>query len=289
MFPPYTSRPFTLEECIKRISELKFDGIELSGFKPHANPELYPIKAKRKDLLSMINSHNLGIAGYAADLSGFSILCDNVDSIREKTFDACLKFCADLDINAMRVDTVSSPSGEKGISYETSWQKITKVFKNYAKKAEDAGVVLVWEFEPGFMFNKPSEIINLLKEVNHPNFKAMIDTCHAHCCGIGLNQIPPLEVIDSPLSKIAATFIRQLTGSIGHVHLIDSDNTLNPHGTSTHMPFKRGVIDFDEVMKALIEVGYKGWLSLDLCYWPQAWEETETCKDFLDKLIVKYS
>ena len=72
------------------------------------------------------------------------------------------------------------------------------------------------------------------------------------------------------------------------MHLIDSDNSLNPHNTSTHVPFGLGVIDFDEVMKALNDVGYSGWLSLDLCFWPQAWEATKECKKFLDNLVSKY-
>lgn len=291
MFPPYSARPYTLEECVQRISELRFDGVELSGFKPHAHPELYSTKAQREDLLSMIEGYRLEIAGYAADLSGYPIASPykDTETKREKTFETRLRFCADLDIRTMRVDTVSGPRGEPGVPHEAAWQRVIKAFRNYATKAEDAGVILVWEFEPGFMFNKPSEAISLLKEVNHPSFKVMVDTCHAHCCGIGLNQTPPLDIIDVPLSKIAAEFVRRLIGNIGHVHLVDSDNTLNQHGTSTHAPFKRGVIDFDEAMKALLQVDYKGWLSLDLCFWPQAWEETEPCKNFLDQLMAKYA
>jgi len=291
MFPPYAARPYTLEECAERISELMFEGIELCGFNPHAHPELYPTKTKRKDLLSMIESYNLEIAGYAPDLSGYPIVSpyEDIRTKREKVFETCLKFCVDMGIKAMRVDTVSGPYEEPRVSYEVSWQRVVKAFKNSAKKAEDSGIVLVWEFEPGFMFNKPSEVANLLSAVNHSNFKVLLDTCHAHCCGIGLNQTPPIDTIDAPLSKIASEFIRRLKGMIGHVHLIDSDDTLNPHNTSTHVPFKKGVINFDEVIKALIEANYAGWLGLDLCFWPHAWEETEPCKKFLDQLIGRFS
>ena len=188
----------------------------------------------------------------------------------------------------MRVDTVSGPRGEPGVPHGEAWKRVVSAFREYAVEAGDVGVTLVWEFEPGFMFNRPSEVVRLVREVNHPRFKVMVDTCHAHCCGIGLNQAPPLDVIDAPLSRIAAEFIRRLRGTIGHVHLVDSDNTLNPHNTSTHAPFGGGVIDFDEVMKALAEVGYEGWLALDLCFWPRAWEATEPCKRFLDGLLAKY-
>ncbi|RLG09296.1 MAG: hypothetical protein DRN68_01940, partial [Thaumarchaeota archaeon] len=47
MFPPYAARPYSLEEVFKMLSELKFEGVELSGFKPHAHPELYATKKER--------------------------------------------------------------------------------------------------------------------------------------------------------------------------------------------------------------------------------------------------
>lgn len=290
MFPPYDPRPYTLEECLQMISRLKFDGVELSGFKPHAHPDLYPKKSDRHDLKSKIAGYGLEIVGIAADLSGNPIASpySDVREAHEKSLDTFLQFCQDLDIKSMRVDTVSGPEGVPGVPYETAWNRVETAFKKYSKKAEDAGVVLVWEFEPGFMLNKPSEVLKLLRAVNQPNFKAMIDTCHAHCCGIGLNQSLPLDIIDVPLSKIAGEFITRLKGMIGHVHVIDSNNTLNQHRTSTHAPFKKGMIDFDEVMKALNKVGYSGWLGLDLCFWPNAWEETGSCKQFMDQLVAKY-
>ncbi|MEM0010546.1 MAG: sugar phosphate isomerase/epimerase family protein [Nitrososphaerota archaeon] len=290
MFPPYAARPYTLEEVFKMLSELRFDGVELSGFKPHAHPDLYPTKKERSDLKSLVEAYGLEICGYAADMGGYAIASNYEEERRmyERMFKINLDFCRDLDIRIMRVDTVSGPKGIPGVPWNVAMERVIDMFKKCAKLAEDAGIILVWEFEPGFMFNKPSEIIKIVKEVNHPNFKLMVDTCHAHCCGIGLNQPHPLEIIDVPLSKIAAEFIRRLKGYIGHVHLIDSDNTLNPHNTSTHAPFGLGVIDFDEVMKALDEVGYSGWLTLDLCFWPQAWEATRDCKNFLDRLVEKY-
>lgn len=290
MFPPYSARPYTLDECLEMISRLKFEGVELSGFKPHAHTDLYPAKRDRRDLEQKIRGYGLKIAGIAADLSGYPIASRNEDvrATHEKIFDEFVKFCDDLDIRTMRVDTVSGPEGVPGVPYEEAWKRVVSTFKKYSQKAGDAGITLVWEFEPGFMFNKPFEVIKLLTEVNHPNFKAMVDTCHAHCCGIGLNQAPPLDVIDVPLTRIAAEFILRLKGYVGHVHLIDSNNTLNPHNTSTHVPFKKGIIDFDEVMKALERVGYSGWLVLDLCFWPNAWQETEECKKFLDQLMTKY-
>ena len=55
---------------------------------------------------------------------------------------------------------------------------------------------MLWEFEPGFMFNKPSDIINMPKAVDHPNFKVMFDTCHAQMCAVvGARQRGEQEVL----------------------------------------------------------------------------------------------
>jgi len=290
MFPPYDAHPYTLEEVVGRLSELKFDGVELSGFKPHAHPDLYPKRPDRKDLASMIDAHKLGLAGYAADMGGHAIASPypDVRSAYEREFEKSLQFCADMGIDAMRVDTVSGYQGVPGVSYQEAWKRVVEMFRKCSRKADDTGVQLVWEFEPGFMFNKPSEVVRLVDEVSHPGFKVMVDTCHAHCCGVGLNQTPPLDIVDVPMSRIAAELIDRLKVRIGHVHLVDSNNTLNPHNTSTHAPFGKGVIDFDAVMKAVIDAGYSGWLSLDLCFWPRAWEETEPCKKFLDELVSRH-
>ena len=299
MFPPYSARPYTIDECLKMISDLKFDGVELSGFRPHAHPETYKTKKDRTDLEERIKSYHLEICGIAADLSSYPVASPHTDMRRkhEELFSNSLRFCNDLGIKAMRVDTVTGYQGPADVEYRGAWRMAVDAFKKYAKKAQDAGVRLVWEFEPGFMFNKPVEVVRLLEEVGHPYFTAMVDTCHAHCCGIGLNQGKererfngyPIDVIDAPVSKIAGEFIRKLKGHIGHMHLIDSDNTLNQHHTSTHVPLGKGIIDFDNVMRALEDIGYSGWLSLDLCFWPDAWSATKDCKAYLDGLVKRYA
>ncbi len=65
---PYAEHPVPLEEVAKRLATLKFDGIELGGFKPHAHPDLYPTKSDREKLMDMFKEDKLEIPAYAADL-----------------------------------------------------------------------------------------------------------------------------------------------------------------------------------------------------------------------------
>ena len=85
-------------------------------------------------------------------------------------------------------------------------------------------------------------------------------------------------------------FAHMLTGKIGHVHFIDSDETLHDAHTSTHAPFGQGVLDFDEIVQAIVEAGYTDdWWPIDLCFWPNALEATAPAKKFMDELVARHS
>ncbi len=291
--PPYDINPWTLEKVCEYLSELKYEGVELYDF-PHASPEVYRTKQERADLLSMIKSYDLEIANFCyiprrvIPYSPYELMRKQ----HEKLFDIKLEFCCDLDIKRLRVDTGPvGPTGPAdqipGIDYKTAIGHVVSAWKRYSERAEDSGIILNWEFESGFFINRPSEIISIVEEVGSPYFTVLFDTCHAHACGIGLRQTPPLDVIEAPLSKIAAEFMRKLKGHIGCVHLIDNNNTLNTHITSAHTPFGQGVIDFDEVMRALPEAGYnEGWLTID-CE-EEAEETAKKGKEFIDDLLEKH-
>ena len=84
--------------------------------------------------------------------------------------------------------------------------------------------------------------------------------------------------------------VQKLKGKITHVHLIDSDGTLNEHNTSTHNPFGTGKLNFDELTPELMKCGVPhDWWCVDLCFWPNAWDVTAQSKKYLDGLRAKYA
>ena len=65
--------------------------------------------------------------------------------------------------------------------------RIVNVWDKCSKIAADFGLNVCWEFEPGFVFNKPSEIVQLVERVRakgNNNFGVLYDTCHAHMCAV---------------------------------------------------------------------------------------------------------
>lgn len=284
-FGPYASNPVSLEDTVKKLAELKFDGIELCGFRPHAHPDLYPRAEDRRKLKALIADHGLQVAGYAGDFTSVPPVLASTDD-----YAACcrrqIKLCVDLGIPKLRVDTVSPPPYPKDISPAKAMKRIARAWRKCAQMAQDHGISFVWEFEPGFAFNKPSEVVKMIEAVDHPNFTILFDSCHAHMCAVvGARQAEPVEKLPGGVVEFAGL----LKGKIGHIHLIDSDNTLHDNETSTHAPFGKGVLDFDKIIPALLKAGYTDtWWSVDLCFWPQAWEVTAEAKAFLDTLREKY-
>ncbi len=284
---PYAEHPVGLEEVADRLATLAFDRVELGGLKPHAHPDLYPDKKKRRELMEMLWSKGLEVPAYAADLWSFPFAAGDskVAKQYETMFDRSLEFCIDCGIKAIRIDTVVHTPFPANIDHEAAWDRVVNTFRNCADKAAQVNTLVVWEFEPGFIFNKPREVIGLFNAVDRPNFKLLFDTCHAHMCSVvAAKQTLPLD----KLSGGEIEFIHLLKDKIGHVHLIDSDNTLHDNETSTHTPFGQGVLDFEALLPALVESGYNSdWWSIDLCFWPNAWDITTHCKKYLDNLFTK--
>jgi len=115
----------------------------------------------------------------------------------------------------------------------------------------------------------------------------MLDTCHANMIAVHGARQPGerRETLPGGIKELA----QRLEGKVGRLHLIDSDGTLHDNETSTHPPFGLGELDFDDLMPALVAAGCPDdWWTIDLCFWPDAWQATADCKKYLDKLNAKY-
>lgn len=291
--------PVPFEQIVPGLRELGFDGLELGAFGIHPGPDQQKTPDERAKLRHMWESRGMGCSGLAADLWSERLITAPDDSSYMNTFRKNLKFATDLGIDVFRVDTTEDPwtlgnvEGEtkpdkvtKQVDYEAALKRVCDTWKKVAREAADAGVRIVWEFEPGFAFNKPSDIQRIIDGVNHPNFYVEFDTCHADNVAVhGRRQPGKKETLKGGIKELA----EKLKGKIGRLHLIDSDGSLNEHMTSTHPPFGEGKLKFDEFMPALVAAGCPDdWWTIDLCFWPDAWKNTEKCKKALDGLIAKY-
>ncbi|WP_321470220.1 sugar phosphate isomerase/epimerase family protein [uncultured Paludibaculum sp.] len=299
---PYASHPVPFGEVCDQLKALGFDGVELGAFPPHPNPGnpngpdsewpgAMPEKSQRADLKAELAAKGLGLSGIAANLWGEKLINTDDQTKYISEFKRNAEFAQDLGIGGVRVDAVQPPTILRDVDYDTALKRVVSTWKTCAEIASDYGLYVTWEFEPGFAFNKPSDIARVHDGVNRPNFGLMYDTCHGQMVGVnGTRQEGKKEVFPNQVE-----FLRFLTGRINHIHLIDSDNTCHKDAegndeTSAHPPFGQGVIDFDEVLPALIRASAAphNWWTIDLCFWPDAWKATESCKKAVDKLNARY-
>jgi sugar phosphate isomerase/epimerase len=265
---------------------LGFDGVELGGFAPHPNPDDLPDKEQRDQCKAQLEQSGLGWSGLAANLWGEHLIDSEDNTAYLETFRKNLQFCADLGIPAIRIDTVHPPTIFDTVKSEIARKRVVDTWKICAAESADAGIRLTWEFEPGFAFNKPSDILQITEQVNHDNFGVMFDTCHGYMVAVeGARQPGEKETLPGGVLELA----KKLRGKINHIHLIDSDGTLHDDETSTHSPFGEGKIDFDRLLPELNnnDMGHDWW-TIDLCFWSDAWSVTEKCKKAVDQLNEKY-
>lgn len=173
--------------------------------------------------------------------------------------------------------------------YPTAFQVFER--NECADIAAEYGLQVTWEAEPGFAFNKPSEIVEILDAIQKPNFGFLYDTCHAQIMSVmGTRQNGEKEVFECQTE-----FLKMVGPRINHVHLIDSDNKCHQDEngedeTSSHPPFGLGILDFDKIVPAILEYHpIDAWWTNDLCFWDDAWGATETCIEFMNKLNEKYA
>ncbi|MBI2193826.1 MAG: sugar phosphate isomerase/epimerase [Planctomycetes bacterium] len=293
-FGPYTDHPVPFDKVVKKLGTLRFDGVEVGAFRPHIHPDDYPMKSDRQTLAEKLKVAGLQVSGVAADFwTGHPLGKDRVgcapawkdaESTYVNLFKKNLQLCLDLKAPAIRVDTKEGPDAyTKPEERQEALKQIAKVWRKCAAVAADSGVRVAWEFEPGFLFNKPSEVVELIGRVNHANFGALFDSCHAYMCAVvGARQAGEKETLPGGVAEFAG----KLRGKILHVHLIDSDGTLHGNETSTHRPFGEGFINFAEVIPAIEKAGYQHpWWTIDLCFWPEAWQVTAKAKKFLSAYL----
>lgn len=279
--------PQHLPELAEGLNKLGFDGISLGGFPPYgAHPDIYDTPEKIAALVETFKKNDLEVADFAIDLWAYDSFKKTEEWRRE--FTRFLKYAEELGLtNLIRVDTCTPPILPDGMTYDDAKKFFVKNFKEMAREAADYGFEIVWEFEPGFIINEPKNVIEVHDAVDEPNFSLLFDTCHAYNCAIGHRHIEEGCKLEGGILE----FIEMAKDRIGLVHVIDTDGTLNDTGTSTHAPFGKGHINFDEVIPALMDVAnYKAdWWAIDLCEWPNAWEVTEDSKKFVDDFNKKYS
>ena len=178
------------------------------------------------------------------------------------------------------------PNALTSDEYKARFDNLIENWSAAADLAREYDVVITWEFEPILWINKPKEIITVLDTINHPNFKVMFDTAHAHMISVvGQHQVGEKDT--HPGGIIG--FAQQLGDHIAHWHLIDcvEDDQLDD-GNSIHSPFGTGAIDFVGFFSAMKEPLEKApYWTFDFCSCPTTAEDGKDAIPFIKKIVAQ--
>jgi sugar phosphate isomerase/epimerase len=285
-FGPFATNPYTFEETLKFASENGFDAIEINGFRPHPHADDFEKAEDWAPLKSMINDkYGLEISAIAGDFR-----CAPPSQVPKdiymKEFRKSLEMCKHLGTSMTRVDTIVPPNALDPDSYKARYDNLLENWAAAADLAREYDVIITWEFEPILWMNKPTEILRVMNELNHPNFKIMYDTAHAHMVAVvGRHQVGERDTHPGGIIGFAS----DLGDHIAHWHLIDcvEANALDD-GNSIHSPFGTGAIDFVGFFKAHKErLERAPYWTFDFCSCPTTDEDGKYAIPFIKEVVAK--
>jgi sugar phosphate isomerase/epimerase len=284
-FGPWAVDPIPFEAIAHRLAEAGYDGIDICGCPPHVTLDKYSTRHSRAQLARFLADEGLGISGYSGDFYSTSPVAPRNEDAYLDLLKRNVEMCVDIGSPSLRVDTVAAPGSVADNEYEEVFHRIARLWAEGAAFAAPGNVRLVWEFEPGFEFNKPAEVIRMHQEVRHPNFSLLFDTAHAWMCAVvGARQHGKPDLLHGGVEE----FLDKLQGRIGAIHLIDSDGTLHHDETSTHRPFGEGLIDFDRLAPKLLSVPNIDWWTIDMSFWPGSWALVDASRRFVAGLLERH-
>ena len=130
---------------------------------------------------------------------------------------------------------------------EAIWEMAVGRVRTLGEYAQSKGMEVVIELEPfsQALVKDVDELARFIREVDHPAVKANADISHLHLSDASFDDVGKLE------------------GMIGHIHLSDCDG--ERHGD---LPAGRGVTPIKEYLRAIVDTGYSGTVSIELEYSP---------------------
>jgi len=245
-----------LKENIKKVSEFGFDGVELAVRDPK-----YLDKEK---VIQLINDYHLEVpaigTGQAWGEEGLSFSDPN-EIIRKMAVERMMehikfasRFGAQVIIGLIRGVV------KEGVAREDTERWTISCLRECARFAQEKNITLTLEpvnrYESNFI-NTLQEGIDFIRRVDVPNLRLLADTFHMN--------IEEASIYES---------LKQAEEYITHIHIADSNRWAPGFGH----------LDFKEVIKALQEINYHGYISAEILPLPDPESSARVTAENIDKL-----
>lgn len=231
---------YELDEVVRRLARIGYDGIEIGCAAPHAWPA-YLGAARRRELKALMDGEGLpAISLLPAPGGGPG---HNPASPLKEEREATVHHYGEV------VD-LAADLGAKLVLYIAGWQvfgttreqafdRSRDCLARIARHAAGRGVTIAVEptAADSNLIDTPHQALELMRASGEPNVKTMFDTYHA------LYR-----------DDVSADHVRILGKDLAHIHFADTDRGVPGDGA----------VDWLSVMQAVKEIGFSGHLTMEI-------------------------
>jgi sugar phosphate isomerase/epimerase len=233
-----------IEQTLDYVAKTGYDAIEIAPFTLAPYVTDVPA-AERVRIRELAQRKGIGISGIhwvLVQAEGMYLNHPDV-TIRERTaryLCHLVEFCADLGGRHIVVGSPKQRNLMDGVSFEQGWEWATGTFREAVRRAETLGIVICFEplapVETNFV-NTATEAIRFARQFGSPSMKIILDV-KAMCSEV--KSIPEI--------------IRESWPHFAYFHA--NDRNLKGPGF--------GDVDYVPIAAALREVGYDGFVSVEV-------------------------
>jgi D-psicose/D-tagatose/L-ribulose 3-epimerase len=232
------------EPTCRFVAETGYDGIEIAPFTLADDVRKIGSEERRRirETAEQAGLEVVGLHWLLVSPKGLSMTTPD-DAVRQATSEyvsALVEFCGDVGGKVMVFGSPAQRRVEEGETVETATKRFMEALRPALDLASDRGITLCLEPLPrpeaNFMLTL-AEATDIMRRLDHPAAKTIFDVKSASSEGIPLPQL-----------------VREYAPSIAHVHANDA----NRRGPGF------GETDFKPVLAALKEVGYEGYVSVEV-------------------------
>jgi len=247
----YAGEP--ISEGIARLAKYGYDGVDFVG---------EPSQFDTKEICSLLDKYNIEASSICAI---FTVQRDFVSSnpdIRKNAIayvKSCVDFAAAINAKAISVQATACMKINSEASEEEEWNWAVEGIREAGLYAKEKGIRLTleaWNRYETYLLNRLEQSLKMVNDINLPNVGVMGDTYH-------------MNIEEDNMGDA----IRKVGSKLYYLHIADS-NRAAPG---------RGHINFDEIAKALRDINYDGWVSMELL--PPAANpfSGKRCEEFYDQ------
>ncbi len=281
---------YSLEDSIREIAKLGYRGVEILCDIPHAYPPSFK-EDQIRSLKKTLTYHNIEIS----NLNAFTLFAIG-DTYQPSWIDhsrremriqhtiECIRLAKRIGAKHLSTEpggpvTIppasqsQSPSSRAPSQQKQQFHDIDRLEEMFldgltkvAKIAEEEDIKVLIEPEPGLLIENSIQFKKLMTKIISPqHIRLNFDIGHFYC----VNEDPAKVVLD-------------LSDYIEHFHLADIAHTR----VHNHLIPGRGSIDFRSVFDAMDDIGYRGFVTVELYpYQDNPIDAAKEAYDYLCKIM----